>query len=368
MKLRGNFLLNDGEFSRATVEVNGETITAIDHEGGERAELPYIVPGFIDQHCHGGGGGSFDSADKDSIQRAIDFHRKCGTTSIMASLVSANHEALLQQIAALVPFVKSGEIIGIHLEGPWINPERKGAHDPNAIRDFDLRELEQIMEVGHGVISMITIAPEIPGALLGISVLKRAGVSVAIGHTNATIEQTQLAINAGASIATHLFNAMPQLESRDPGPIGAFLSQNETFIELIADLQHVHPAVLEVAIKSAGVNRTALITDSMCAAGCAPGVYKLGNLDVEVDENKARLFDSKTLAGSVLTLNMAVANVIDKNIATLAQAATMASRTPARALGLDGVGDIKPGFQADFVIFNPDMSIDSVLRKGNVIV
>lgn len=368
MNLQGNILTGEHIFAFGTVQVSGEKITSVEIEGEERESHPYISPGFIDQHCHGGGGGSFDSADKDSIQKAIDFHRKSGTTSVMASLVSARQELLLDQVAALVPFFKSGEILGVHLEGPWINPEKKGAHDPDAIRDFDVDELNQILEVGQGAIKMVTIAPEISDSLTGISALKKAGVAVALGHTNAHFDQINVGIEAGGRIATHLFNAMPALGHRDPGPVGAFLSHDQIFVELIADLVHVHPSVLKLTIRSAGVDRTILITDCMCAAGCAPGLYQLGNLDVEVTENRANLFGTNTLAGSVLTLHKAVSNIVEGNIATLAEAVRMASTSSSRALTLDEIGVIETGKQADLVVLNPDMSLQSVIRKGTTVV
>ena len=215
---------------------------------------------------------------------------------------------------------------------------------------------------------MVTIAPEISGALIGISALKKAGVAVALGHTNARLDQINVGIEAGGRIATHLFNAMPALGHREPGPVGAFLSHDQTYIELIADLEHVHPCILKFAVRSAGVDRTILITDCMCAAGCAPGLYQLGNLDVEVDENRANLFGTNTLAGSVLTLHKAVSNVFEGNIATLAEAVTMASTSSARALNLDEIGVIETGKQADLVILNPDMSLQSVIRKGTIVV
>lgn len=368
MKLHGNILTNSHTFAFGTVEVSGDKIISVDIEGDERETDSYISPGLIDQHCHGGGGGSFDSAQHNSIHKAIDFHRKSGTTSSMASLLSAGPDALLDQVAALVPFFKTGEILGIHLEGPWINQEKKGAHDRAVIREFDTHEFDQILKASQGALKMVTIAPEILGGFTGISALKRAGVAIAIGHTSASFEQTGIGIDAGARIATHLFNAMPPLGHREPGPVGAFLSNDHTFIELIADLEHVHPTVLRLATNVAGVDRTILVTDSMCAAGCAPGIYRLGNYEVEVDEYRARLIDSETLAGSVLTLYDAVSNIVHNNIATFAEALTMASHSPARALSIEDTGFVDSGKQADLVIFNPDMSLQSVMRKGNRVV
>lgn len=364
MKLQGNVLTHSGEFALATIDINNDKINAVEIEGPAQSSVQWIVPGFIDQHCHGGGGGAFDSADAVQIQRAIDFHRSAGTTSIVGSLVSAGPQALLDQIAALVPFVRSGELAGIHLEGPWINLLKKGAHDPDAMRPLTASELDQVIQVAGGALSLVTVAPEIDGVLESIPVFTAAGATVALGHTYATFDQTIAGINAGATAATHLFNAMPPLEHRNPGPIGAFVSSPNVFVELIADLEHVHPAVLQFAVRAVGPERSILISDSMCAAGCSPGIYHLGKLEVQVDDHAARLVNTDVLAGSVLTLHKALRNVVNHKVADLAQAAVMASTTPAHALGLANVGLIQAGFDADLVILDHDLSVNTVIRKG----
>lgn len=327
-----------------------------------------LVPGFVDQHCHGGGGASFVTTDPAEAYRAALTHLQHGTTSIMASLVAGSREALIGQIEALSPLVDQGVIEGIHLEGPWISPLHCGAHDPAQLRNPDQAEVGELLAVGGGRIKMVTIAPELHGAIQAIHQIVRAGAIAAIGHTDADYTRTLEAINAGATVATHLTNAMRPLHHRDPGAMGALLLSPNVTIELIADGVHVHPVVLKLMEREAGTHRIALITDAMAAAGSADGRYLLGDLEVDVVDGTARLAEGGAIAGSTLTLDRALRFIVLQGGQLLSDAVTMLSAVPARTLGLDDRGSISRGKRADLIILGPRLSVDAVMRRGDWVV
>jgi N-acetylglucosamine-6-phosphate deacetylase len=360
----GNVPTGSHTYESVTVTTKGAVIDSLIPCEKTDHELPWLLPGFIDQHSHGGGGGAFESAEAAQIERAIEFHRGCGTTSIMASVVSAGVEELKEQVSALIPYVKSRELMGIHLEGPWINPERRGAHDLAGIRSFDKGEFDALLAMAGDSIAMITVAPEVSGVLESIAQICSAGIVVAIGHTEADYELSLQALDAGATVATHLFNAMPELLHRSPGPAGAFFERDDTFIELIADFEHVHPALIQAAIRVVGSERAILVSDSICATGCPSGHYELGTLNVDVDKQKVTIAGSDILAGSLLTLHSALLNVVNAGLITLVQASEIAAAAPANAMGLAEQGRIWPGYRADLVALNADLSINTVIAQG----
>ena len=234
--------------------------------GAVRADV--LMPGFVDLHCHGGGGASFTSADPDQIARAAAMHRAHGTTTMYASLVSADYDDLIAQIRALIPFVDDGTLRGIHLEGPWISPSYCGAHDPLTLRDPDPSEVARVLEAGGGRIRMVTLAPELPSALEAIGVIVDHGAIAAIGHTAADGAAARAAVDAGATVATHLFNAMPPLLHRDAGPVGVLLADPRVTCEVIGDGVHLEPEVVALALAAAH-GRGALVTDAMSEPGMA---------------------------------------------------------------------------------------------------
>ncbi|HEY0948569.1 N-acetylglucosamine-6-phosphate deacetylase, partial [Nocardioides sp.] len=194
-----------------------------------------VVPGFVDVHTHGGGGASFDGGDADAVATGVRTHLAHGTTSTVASLVSASPEALLGAVRRLADLADDGLLAGIHLEGPWLSARRAGAHDPRVLRDPEPAEIDALLDAGRGHVRMVTLAPERAGGLEAVRRLVRAGVAVAIGHTEATYDETRAALEAGASVATHLFNAMPALHHRAPGPVAALLEHPDAYVELVAD-------------------------------------------------------------------------------------------------------------------------------------
>ena len=307
-----------------------------------------LIPGFIDIHCHGGASSYFSNASK--VQDVIRVHRDHGTTGIVASLVTESIDDLKKQIATLVPFYTSGQILGIHLEGPYLSHARCGAHEPTLLINPDTAEIKELLEVGAGSIAMITIAPELPGAIEAIKYLSSAGVKVAIGHTNGDFKDAAAGTNAGATVVTHFLNAMSK--ERVEGSISSFVLVDERLsVELILDGHHVPFTTASEIIQAIG-NRVVLVTDAMAAAGSGDGNYAIGKLEVKVENSVARLASNNALAGSTLTMDQAFNNAINNCGVSIPQAVLMSSTNPAKALGLSDRGSIAVGYRADLLAFD----------------
>jgi N-acetylglucosamine-6-phosphate deacetylase len=330
-----------------------------------------VLPGFVDTHVHGGGGGSFSTASRAETSTAAQLHRRHGTTTLIASLVTAAPDDLLRQVASLAEEVRTGAITGIHLEGPWLSAERCGAHDKSLLRDPDPDELGRLLAAGDGTIRMVTLAPERAGALAAIERIVSAGVVAAVGHTQATYEQTRAAIEAGATVATHLFNAMRPINHREPGPIIALLEDPRVTIELITDGVHVDPALYRHVNRVVGRDRVTLVTDAMAAAGMVDGRYRLGSLAVDVVDGVARVTGTTTIAGGTASMDrvfrFAVTHSGLPRDEALLLAARQASINPARALGLAAAG-LDLGAAADLVVLDADLAVVGVLCGGSWVV
>lgn len=323
-----------------------------------------LAPGFVDQHCHGGNRGDFFGADTQAARVGADYHASHGTTTLVASLVTASPGALREQVAALLPLVADGTVAGIHLEGPWISRQQCGAHDVTQLRAPDLAEVGALLDLAGGAICMVTLAPELPGATAAIELLTSRGVVVAIGHTAADYETTRAAIDAGATVATHLFNAMPDVGKRDPGPVVALVNDPRVVVEVIADGVHVHPAVIELVAHAVGPQRLAAITDATGASGAPDGAYLIGDLDALVADGVARLTSTGALAGSTLTMDKALGALVTGCGVPLPLASRMCSATPARAMGLNDRGSIVVGQRADLVVLDESLGVQRVMRAG----
>ncbi|MFI6792868.1 N-acetylglucosamine-6-phosphate deacetylase [Nonomuraea sp. NPDC050383] len=325
----------------------------------------YVVPGFVDIHNHGGAGGSFPTGDQDGARDAVELHRRHGTTTLVASLVTAAVADLEAAASSLADLCDDGLLAGLHFEGPYISRARCGAHDPALLREPSPREFERLVKAGRGHVRMLTIAPELPGALDTVRAARDHGVLAALGHSDATYEQTLDGIDAGASVATHLYNALPPLGHRSPGPVAALLQDERVTVELVNDGVHVHPAMLRLACSVAGPGRTALVTDAMSAAGMGDGDYELGALRVTVSGGAARLAEGGTIAGSTLTMDVAFRRSVTEVGLTLSEASVAASLTPARVLGLDAqIGSIAAGKTADLVVLTDELEVAGVMRRG----
>ncbi|MFC4005469.1 N-acetylglucosamine-6-phosphate deacetylase [Prauserella oleivorans] len=324
-----------------------------------------VVPGFIDTHCHGGGGAAFSTTDPAEAARAIAAHRRHGTTTMLASLVTDPVPVLADQLAALSELVEDGELAGVHLEGPFLAAPRCGAHDPASLRDPDSSALDTLLDAGRGHVRMMTLAPELPGGVKAVHRLVESGVVAAIGHTDGTGEQVRAAVDAGATVATHLYNGMRPLHHREPGPIAVLLEDERVTIELICDLVHVHPTMVRLAAKHAGRGRTVLVTDAMSATGAADGAYTLGKLAVDVHDGVATLPGSGALAGSTLTMDAAFRNFVHGAGMSIEDAVWATASRPAELLGIaDRTGRLSRGLQADLVLLGDDLRPKRVLRRG----
>lgn len=346
------------------VTVEGDRIAAV-RKGG-KVEDQWVFPGFVDIHNHGGGGHTFTTGDASQARGAAAFHLAHGTTTLLASLVSSPFELMRSAVTSYLPLVAEGVIAGVHFEGPYLSQARCGAQNPAYLRDPDLAELTELIKVADGTLRMVTIAPERAGALEAIDLLRQHQIVIALGHTDGAFEQVRDAIQrssaAGATtVATHLFNGMRPLNHRDPGPIVALLGSPSVVCELVADGVHLHDATLEFAARTAGVQRSALITDAMAAAGMSDGEYDLGGLKVIVSDGAARLKEGGSIAGSTLTMDAAVRQAVGAGL-SIVEAATMAATTPARVLGLDK--RIAPGCDADLVVLDSQLRVRQVMRAG----
>ncbi|MER6101744.1 N-acetylglucosamine-6-phosphate deacetylase [Streptomyces sp. NPDC001832] len=329
----------------------------------------WVVPGFVDMHNHGGGGASFTSGTVDDVLTGIRTHREHGTTTLVASTVTGEMDFLAQRAGVLSELVEQGDLAGVHFEGPFISPCRKGAHSENLLRHPDPAEVRKLMDAARGTAKMFTLATELPGGIESVRLLAEHGVIAAIGHTDATYEQTVEAIDAGATVATHLYNAMPGFAHRAPGPIAALLEDERITVELINDGTHLHPAALELAYHHAGAHRVALITDAMDAAGFGDGRYQLGPLAVEVKDGVARLVEGNSIAGSTLTLDVAFHRAVTIDRIPVGDVVQSISANPARLLGVyDKVGSLEPGKDADLVVLDADFTLKGVMRKGQWII
>ncbi|MGW7462364.1 N-acetylglucosamine-6-phosphate deacetylase [Streptomyces sp. NPDC054797] len=364
-------VLPTGTVTRGRVIVEGERIAGSAPEGARAVDLSghWIVPGFVDMHNHGGGGASFTSGTAEEVLKGVRTHREHGTTTLVASTVTGDLDALARRAGLLAELTQQGEIAGIHFEGPFINPCRKGAHKEDLLRDPDPAEVRKLVDAAHGAARMVTLATELPGGLASVRLLAEQGVIAAIGHTDATYEQTRAAIDAGATVATHLFNAMPGLAHREPGPIAALLEDERITVELINDGTHLHPAALELAFHHAGAHRVALITDAMDAAGFGDGTYHLGPLEVEVKDGVARLVEGGSIAGSTLTLDTAFKRSVTVDELPVESVVQAISANPAKLIGLyDEIGSLEPGKYADLVVLDAAFDVKGVMRRGEWIV
>jgi N-acetylglucosamine-6-phosphate deacetylase len=348
------------------LEIDGERILATGVGAPSRPADEHlegtVVPGYVDVHSHGGGGASFVTEDPDIARQALAAHRRLGVTTMVASLVTGTLPDLRRQTACLAGLVESGELAGVHLEGPWLALEYKGAHPPKLLTDPQPAEVAELLDAGRGAVKMVTIAPERAGAMDSIRLMASRGVVAAVGHTNADFDTTREAIEAGATGATHLFNAMAPLRHREPGPVLALWEDPRVYLELIVDGVHVRPELVAfVAASTPG--RIVFVTDAMAAAASEDGDYVLGELPVEVRAGVARIAGTDTIAGSTLTLDRAVRNAVAAGV-PFVRAVRSATQIPADYLSLPDVGRIAAGKRADLAVLDGGLAVTRVMRRG----
>lgn len=330
-----------------------------------------VMAGFVDLHVHGGGGHSVTNGEADAIRAASDFHLRHGTTTSLISLVTAPVDELVAAMGRITDLLDDGgqnarRLAGIHAEGPFLSADRCGAQDPESMTDPEPDLVAALLDAAGGHLRVMTLAPERRGALEAIGLLTANGVIAAIGHSDATYEQARAAIDAGATLATHLGNAMSPLGHRRPGVVGACLAAPDLTCELIVDGHHLHPGFVRLAAAAKGTSGVVLITDAMAAAGIGDGRYRLGRFDVDVVGGVARVADG-SLAGSTLTMDRAVANAVAAGLDEVA-VSWAASLNPARLLGIDHeVGSVEPGKRADVVVLDGDGEVAAVLVAGAIV-
>ncbi|MCD5408617.1 N-acetylglucosamine-6-phosphate deacetylase [Candidatus Bipolaricaulota bacterium] len=325
----------------------------------------YIAPGFIDLQVNGGAGHNFEDASPTDIRRIIDFHLSHGTTGLLPTTVTAPVDEIREAIARIRE-VEHPAVLGMHLEGPFVSPRRKGAHNEAHILPPSPEAFARLVAGQEEFIKIVTLAPELPGAAELIAQIKGIGAVPALGHSDASYEQALAAVGKGVKLFTHLFNAMPPLHHRAPGAVGAALD-SDAYVELICDGIHVHPAVVRLVAKVKGYDRVCLVTDAISAAGLSDGNYQLGGLPVKVQDGVARLPDG-TLAGSTLTMARAVRNFMEFTGCSLPQAVRCATLNPARLLGIeDRKGSLEVGKDADLVIFDEDLNVHYTILGGEIV-
>jgi N-acetylglucosamine-6-phosphate deacetylase len=364
-----------GVLTGGWVQLAGDRVVAVGTgplPSGDVEQLAggWLLPGFVDTHVHGGGGHDA-TASPEAMAGSLAFHLGHGTTATVVSLVTAPVRALQQQLSWVADLADaadagagpaSARVLGAHLEGPFLAAGRCGAQDPRHLLAPDRDVLAELIEAARGRLVSVTLAPELPGALELVDDLVEAGVVVAVGHTDATYDQTRAALDRGATVATHLYNGMRPVHHREPGPVLAALDGGAR-CEVVNDGVHVHPAVLREVL-ARGADRLLLVTDAMAAAGAAPGRYRLGGQDVDVADGQARLSSDGALAGSVLTMDAAVRRAVLDGV-QLANAATAAATNPAHALGVgDRLGSLVVGGAADLVHLDTELHCDRVLSRG----
>ena len=322
----------------------------------------WLLPGFVDLHVHGGGGADV-TASPEALRAAVAFHRRHGTASTLISLVTAPLAALERQLGWVADCVAEDDgVFGAHLEGPFLSQVRCGAQNPAFLRTPDRDDFARLVDAARGTLRSVTIAPELPDALDVLKDVQQAGAIAAIGHTDATYAEAMAAIEAGASLATHLFNGMRPIHHREPGPAAAAL-RADLACEIINDGVHLHPSITALVNERPG--RLVLVTDAIDAAGMGDGEVELGGQRVSVRNGEARLVPAGSLAGSTLTLDAAVRRAVQQCGLTVLEASLAASGTPARLLGrADELGAIAPGLAADLVVLSDDLELVRVMRRG----
>lgn len=387
-------LTPEDEISEGVIVVEDGRITGLGHRDEMRippgaadyvATGMTVVPGFVDVHIHGAGGHDFMEATPRALDRITSTVARHGTTSLVATTVSAGIDETCQSLAGIAKYIRAhekieespepaapdqgsarglaAEILGVHLEGPFLSSARRGVHPPNALAAPSVETLQRFIEAADGLVKILTIAPELPGALEVIAAAVEAKIVAAMGHTDATYEETRAAIQAGARHAVHFYNAMRPFSHRDPSVVGAILTDPEVTAEVIADLVHVAGPAIQVLMGTKGFDTVLLASDGIAATGMPDGNYRLGNFEVSVKDGIARNSEGK-LAGSTLTLDRALRNVVALGV-PLVDALRMVTVLPARRLGVAGKkGIIAIGADADLVALTPDLRVAGVMTRG----
>ncbi|MDP8235357.1 MAG: N-acetylglucosamine-6-phosphate deacetylase [Candidatus Erginobacter occultus] len=364
---RGGVLIKKGRISRLLGEAEPPPPDAakIDGRGS------YLAPGFIDLHIHGGGGDDFLSEGSRRLDRILKFLPRFGVTSILPTIATPSGAELLELIQLLGPYYRGRQtgslVLGINLEGPYLSIGKRGAQPLRFLRHPSKDELKEVLGEARGSIKIMTLAPELDGAIPLIRMLKRSGVIPAVGHTTADYETTRLAIRAGLSYATHLFNSYPPLHHRQPGAVGAILESPRVKAEFICDGVHLSPVIIRLLFRLKALEDLLLVTDGVAVLGRRIKKFSMGGREVVVDRNGARLPDG-TLVGSMLPMNRALRNAVEFTGLSLPDALRLVTVNPARLLKIaDRKGDLRPGMDADLVLMDRRCNVSRTIIAGKTV-
>ncbi|MDQ0735422.1 N-acetylglucosamine-6-phosphate deacetylase [Arthrobacter agilis] len=384
--LSGRLVTEAGIIDDGVLRWDGSRIVGVGTGTGDPTALRLpegflVLPGLIDLHCHGAGGGDFTSGSDADIEAAATHLHRSGSTTVLASTCAAPIEDLEAAFGRLAAAVQSGLLAGIHAEGPFLSKERNGAHDPAFLLLPTQEDVARLVTAGRGHLTSMTYAPELPGSDVLVYELVMHGVIPSIGHTDSSTEETSAALDlineelastgfagfSGRPTATHLFNAMPAIHHRSPGPVPLLLQRaraGEIAVELIADNVHLHPETVRMAFTIAGAENICLVSDSTAAAGRTSGIYRLGSQEVTVVDDAAVLTATGTLAGGAGSLLDVVRCAVGAGVG-IVDALRAATSVPAGVLGLaDEVGSLRSGLRADALVVSPDLELKGVLRAG----
>lgn len=360
-------LVKQGKITKIDLQENMQNIEfdeIIDGKG------QYLSPGFIDIHNHGNSGYDFMDSTIEAIDSIGKYHLQNGVTSYLGTVLTQSYENIVEAVKNIANYENkenSSQILGIHLEGPFFSHSKKGAQPDKFIRDPDIIFIKELIKISDNKLKMVSIAPEKDGALELIRYLKEKNVAVSMAHSNATYEEAMNGINNGVTISTHLYNGMRSFNHREPGIVGASLTDDRVCCELICDRIHLHDAAIKLALKAKGTDKAVLVSDAMRAAGLKDGEFELGGQKVMVINGEARLSDG-SLAGSTLNLNKAVYNMVKFLNVPIHEAVKMASLSPARAISVHvNKGSIEVGKDADILLLDDNVNVSCVIKGGNVI-
>ncbi len=362
----------DNEFKDIDIYVNNGKISFKAQAADEviDAEGKMLLPGFIDIHIHGAVGYDFNDGTDEALDNITAFVAKHGTTSVLATTSTIGAESEKNAINKIVEKLQNGtagaSIVGLHMEGPFFSPKALGAQNPEFVQAPSMENLKNMIGDNIAILKLIAIAPECDKDMATIKELTQMGIRTAIGHTKATYAEATAALEAGATMLTHFYNAMTPLNHRDPGVVGAVLENGNAEIQLITDLIHLHPAAIRVATRAVGDDNVIIISDAIAGTGLGDGVYDLGGLDVYVKDGVARIKEGN-LAGSTLTLDVALKNMVDIGYAP-ETAVKYLTENPARAIGIsDRKGKLAEGMDADLVIINDDYEVENTFVEGRLV-
>lgn len=360
------------------VIMEDEKITEIIYEGDiESSQFDtiidgqgyYLSPGFVDIHNHGNSGFDIMDSNKEALDQIGQYHISNGVTSYLGTVITSSYEDIIQAIENIVDYKNKkdkSQIIGIHLEGPFFNIVKKGAQPEKHIKTPNKEDIINILDMAKDKLKVVSLAPELEGAIDLIKFLKEKNVVISMAHSNSTYDEAKKAIENGITLATHLYNGMREFNHREPGIIGASLTDDRVFCEIIYDRFHLHDGAVKIALKMKGYDKIVLVSDAMMAAGLEDGEYILGGQKVFVQDGRPRL-ESGSIAGSTLDLQKAVYNMVNHLQVPINDAVKMASLNPARVINMDKeIGSIEIGKKADLVLFDDNINIKEVYVGGNL--